>query len=273
MSELFWKDWQENLGSQTAGTQGTLRGVHIFTLLSKRVPVDAAERLLPVGGKLGPPGPDGRYLVLYTFGYQQFVRFSWSPPIFGVSYLESILAVSGVFVPGPAGKPLGPFANPGKLFLNSILAWIIGRLIGFPKRLSRISTGESSYRIRTLLADPVMSLDCQLSGKITNPFQDTNYRLFQDIARNPGITRTPFGNYLCQVLKFDQKSALAQPVQARLEVQAPDIPGLPPGIHTFTGTDAEPLTAMRARLSWIQTAVRLEEVPSGTPQPKPVQGE
>jgi hypothetical protein len=268
MSEPYWKDWQQTqtLGQQCASTEGIMRGSQVFTLISHRVSANAAQALLPVGVKLGPPGPDGRYLLQYTFGYQQFVRLSLSPPFLGISYLESILAVPGTFAPGRAGHWAGPFASPGRLYVNNVLAWISGRLIGFPKFLSRIATGESSCRIRKLFGALVVSLDCQLNGTIVNPFREPAYRDFVDFSRSAGVIRTPFGNYLGLVLRFDQDSALAQPVIARLEVLDRKFPGLSLGIHTFTGTDVEPLTAMRARLSWIQTFQPADEVPAGTPK-------
>lgn len=260
MSEPYWKDWQQTAGQPRSGPEGVMRGDQVFTLISHRVSAEVAQALLPAGGRLGPPGPDGRYLLQYTFGYQQAVRLSWAPRFLGISYLESILAVPGIFIPGSPGQWAGPYASPGKLYVNSVLAWISGRLIGFPKFLSRITTSEMSYRIRELSGNGVASLACQLNGTIVNPFREPAYSDFVDFSRSTGVLRTPLGNYLGLVLTFDQDTALAQPVIARVEVLDREFLGLPPGVHTFTGTDAEPLTAMRARLSWTQTFTAVDRL-------------
>jgi hypothetical protein len=74
------------------------------------------------------------------------------------------------------------------------------------------------------------------------------------------VTKTPFGNYVCSILEIDKEAAVAQPVIAQVEVQTPDFPGLPPGIHSFTGTDTEPLLAMRLRIPWTLTTTQPEAV-------------
>ena len=253
MSEAYWREWQQTRSPKKVQASLAARGHHVLTMVSKRVDEGVVRPLLPKGEQLGPPGPDGRYLLIYTFGYQQFVRFAWAPPIFSISYLECVVAVPGVLVPASRRRTLGPFSGLGKLYADSLLAWSLGRLIGYPKFLGRMNTGESTYRVETLSGRPVVSAVFQLNGMVVNPFRAAGYEQFRDLSSTAAVTKTPLGNFLCSILEFDRAAALAQPVIARVEVQEPGFPGLPPGIHTFTGTDAEPLTAMRARLSWTLT--------------------
>jgi hypothetical protein len=262
MSEPYWKDLQQTSSQQKVRSSLAQCGNHVLTMVSTRVDEIVVRPMLPDGAQLGPPGPDGRYLLVYTFGYQQFVRYACLPPIFSVSYLESIVAVPGILVPGSGGRILGPFGGLGKLYANNLLAWILGRLIGYPKFLSRSSTGESEYRVETLERSPVVSASFRLNGLLVNPFQAASYGPFRALSSLPAVTKTPFGNFLCSVLEIDEAAAVAQPVIAQVEVQAAGFPGLPPGIHTFTGTDAEPLPALRARIPWTLTTTRPEEASS-----------
>jgi hypothetical protein len=260
MSEPYWSEWQQTRSPKKVQASFALRGHHVLTMVSKRVEEAVVRPLLPKGAQLGPPGPDGRYLLIYTFGYQQFVRFTWAPPIFSISYLECIVAVPDVFIPR-GRRTLGPFSGLGKLYGDSLLAWILGRLLGYPKFLGKLNTGESSYRVETLSGGPIVSASFQRNGMVVNPFRAAGYEQFRDLSSLVGVTKTPFGNFLCSILEFDRAEALAQPVIATVEVQASDLPGLPPGPNIFVGTDAEPLTAMRARLSWTLTIKGTNAVP------------
>jgi hypothetical protein len=244
VSEPYWKDLQQTGRQQRVRASLARCGNHVLTMVSKRVEAVVARPLLPDGAQLGPPGPDGLYLLLYTFGYEQFTRYAWMPPILSISYLETIVAVQGIVVPGSGGRMLGPLAGGGAR----------------PKALGRLSTGESDYRVATLGGSPVLSASFQLNGLLVNPFEVASYRSLCDFSSIPAVTKTPFGNLLCSILEFDREAAVAQPVIARIDVHAPDFPGLTPGIHTFTGTDAEPLLALRARFPWTLTTTRPEGV-------------
>jgi len=267
MRQPYWREWQQTRSPKKVQASLAQCGHHVLTMVSKRVDEAVVLPLLPKGAQLGPPGPDDRYLLIYTFGYQQFVRFAWAPPIFSISYLECIVGVPDVLIPG-GRRTLGPFSGLGKLYADSLLAWILGRLLGYPKSLGKLHTGESSYRVETLSGRLVVSAAFQRNGMVVNPFRAAGYEQFRDLSSLVGVTKTPFGNFLFSILEFDKAEALAQPVIATVEVQAPDLPGLPPGIHTFVGTDAQPLTAMRARLSWTLTIkgtnAIAEQVPSAS---------
>lgn len=249
MKQSYWKEWQQTRSQQKLHASLALCGHEIVTIVSKRVDRKVVIPLLPSGVQLGPPGPDGRYTMLYTFAYQQFVRPAWAPPIFSDSYLECIVAVQSVELPQP-GTRLGPFAAFGKLYSESFVAWILGRLIGYPKVLGKIETGESSYRIRTLSGRLILSATFEPNGTVENPFYGAAYGAFRDFSTTPGLTKAPFGAYLSSVLDFDREIAQAQPVFARLEIEALDLPGLPQGVHCFCGTDADPLAAMRVHIPW-----------------------
>jgi hypothetical protein len=259
--ERYWKEWQQTRSSKRVRASLALCGHHVFTLISKRVDETVVRPLLPQEVELGPAGPDGQYLLLYTFGYQQFVRYAWGPPIFSLSYLECIIAVPNVLVPGSGRGNRGPFGALAKLYTSSLVPLILGRLIGYPKFLGKMSTGESSYRVETPSGRPVVSAAFQLNGMIVNPFWAPGYEQFRDLSSAAAVTKTPLGNFLCSIVEFDQAAALAQPVIATIEVQAPDFPGLRPGIHTFIGTDAEPLNAMRAHFSWTLTTRGTNAIP------------
>ncbi len=250
MSQPYWADFQQSRSEQRVRPSPALCGNHVLTMVSHRVDPETAKSLTPRGATPPAPGADGKCQVLYTFSYQQFVRYAWVPAIVSVSYLECIVGVPGVMAPGGGGL-LGPFSSMGKLYVNSLTAMILGRLLGYPKVWSTMSTGAAAYRV-SRGGSPVLSASFEPAGAIVNPFEDPGYREFQAFSHIPAITRTPLGNYLCSVLEFDRAVALAQPVTARIQVHS-DLPGLAPGEHIFQGTADNPLAAMRARIPWSMT--------------------
>lgn len=239
-SEAYWRDWQQTSAQQKVKPSLLLCGNHVLTMVSTRVEGSVLRALIPQGAELGAPGPDGKYLILYTFGYQQFVRYCWVPPLLSVSYLETIVGIPAVFRNGT-----GPYSALGKLYLNNRLATILGRLIGYPKFLKTMTTGPRSYRI-----DGVAAADFDPNGRVVNPFDDPAYQEFQELAGAKGITRAIWGSYLLSTVEIDEENSLAQPVKATIQIETDDFPGLPRGFHRFEGSDENPLTALRARIPW-----------------------
>ena len=145
--------------------------------------------LIPVDG-----GPTGGHPLLYSLGQQRNVKLACMP-FGGSNYNETLFGVCSVGV-RMAGGPAGPFSYMTQLRLDSLVATVIGRLLGYPKVLSRITATDVSYRIATLFANATL-LDARCA--VRGPAFDGSLGGFATIGRflaDPVISRSITGTLL-----------------------------------------------------------------------------
>jgi len=245
----YWWDWQ-NPGFaekvyRTSRSGFRLRpeieGVNLTTFLVGFVNTSFARNVLPSGLELLTPSwtPPGMHPVLYGFGYQQQVTVSglrWK----GVNYLETVVGISNVrYV--RKGHSEGPYFYITTIWLDHPVAAAAGWIRGFPKRLARInaSMGSDATQARYEIVDPLNSTKI---ASATFRAKDRHYSLgsfdaaeeIKSYLKQPWITSVGLG-YVVTSFSLNFEDAIAQPVEAHLDVAANSLPGLPFGHYSWEG--------------------------------------
>jgi len=247
----FWKDWQ---GIPVRGASGGLDlcGCIVLSLMSSSIREEDVR--LPAGLELdhSVTRPDGTRPVIISFGMQEDVRPGFVPAILGERYLEFIVTVPGVrLADASGGTTSGPFGYLTLFYLNDLWATVLGQMMGFPKKASRIGTTENSYSICRLSGGvPILSAEFQISGQVVNPFQSSDFEPYLKFLNAPVIRRSPFGPFRCEGIEIAKDQSMMQPIEARVQVNADDIPGLPRGAHRFASAENQPMGACRVRYPW-----------------------
>jgi len=254
----YWRDWQQ---SDDAAPQlsSDLRGIYLLTMTPSSITAEEARKILPLGMEMDPAKapPDGKHPVMIAFGFQQHVRAAIAPPSVYFSYLEFVVFLPNVRLSKPRRGFRGPFTMMCKLYLNRLLPTILGRIIGYPKVLSRVETTETSYKIHSLFRGvPILSAEFKLAGDPMKLAASSNLRQFENAFSQPVGSRGMFGTMLCAFFQYQADQAQVQPVEAQVEVFVDGVPGLPKGRHNWRGVTADPAGACRMRFPWTMAVPR-----------------
>jgi hypothetical protein len=204
----------------------------------------AARAMLPAGLDLSVQEfmPGDRHPLVLILGEQSDVRPALLP--LGARYREFILAVP--FVEGRGRGAKGPFCYAPCLFLDRRVPTLAGRLLyGYEKRLAEIRMTEHSYRIADHRLGELLQADFRPAGAAVKA-SPSGISLLFDL---PVIARAA-GGWRYSLADIGLDRALIQPVELRLEIHRPFVPGLPVGAVAISGLRDDASRAFRIRTSW-----------------------
>jgi hypothetical protein len=205
-----------------------------------------AERLaaqLPPGLALDPDRiHEGKHPLVLIFGYTQNLRRIWWP-LPGMSYLEFLVGIPNIMLVDKDGNAEDKydfrFFYIPLLHLNRFYPTLIGWLVGYRKRWSRVTATENSYTVKTLfLGRDILHAefgpkpkDAELAAAASH---DTE--LWSQLLNQPNLN--PFGDtHLFLHFHWDWAGAKEiEPITATVTVYR-DLPGLSPGKYDIGGMD------------------------------------
>jgi hypothetical protein len=227
------------------GFEGNARLWTIF----EYVDAEYAKKLLPKYLHLAssPDFPPGKHPMMYSFGKQTVAMrpFTW----FKTTYRESIIGVCSVQLED--GSSDRRYSLMTATQVSSVLALLLGRLLGFPKTLKRISATENAYDVMTWLKKDVMFSNTFRPA--SQPFAPATVGWFRPIEMfldAPAISQSPFGPRLASHFQIDMNNWTVTPVSATGAIRAQDVAGLPGGAYTWPAVGAEPLGAFLTEHRW-----------------------
>lgn len=207
---------------------------------------EAARAMLPAGLDLAAQDvvAGERHPLVLILGQQSDVRSRLLP--FGADYLEFILALPFVERRAGGARAYGPFCYPVRLYLDRALPTVAGRLLyAYDKRRAGIRMTADSYRISDSAGTPMLEAHFQIAGPAIEPSRIVAATLF-DL---PVISRAA-GRWRYSVADFGLDRAMLQPVELRLAIHRPFVPGLPVGEFRFKGVEGGTSPAFRVRTDW-----------------------
>ena len=212
-------------------------GKYLGTMIATYADEKCLTDLLPKYLELDPAeGQNGQHPLILLFGYTQDLRRAWWP-LPGMSYLEFVIGIPNVRMKDVDGYQ-GPFFYIPQLRLRRFYPTFLGWLVGYKKIWSRMSAGDASYSIQTLLSGNQI-LDAQFTRMDSADAQvdlvDDNEELahWQAFLNQPHLN--PFGDEtLFLHFHWDWKHTSIKPVDATLKLHQP-IPGMAAGEYKYTG--------------------------------------
>jgi hypothetical protein len=150
-------------------------------------------------------------------------------------------------------------AHPSRLWLDKWLPVIGGRLLGFPKRLSRMDIDATGYAARSFLFGiPIFSAHYGLTGEPGRPASFANYAAIAPIFEQPFVQQMlclyPTVSLAMQWLMAD---ATMQALNMTLDVHGGADPGIPPGTYQVEGIDQQVLGGFRLTVNWRMPSPKL----------------
>ncbi|MEM1348040.1 MAG: hypothetical protein AAGI01_05730, partial [Myxococcota bacterium] len=170
------------------------------------MPFDAVllSALLPEDLELGAQSitVGGSHPLIFLFGHQRGVRPN-VVPLGGWSYLEFISIIPFVRWRNERFAYRGPFAYMPRLFLDQTIPTIAGHLYGYTKRLARLSSTATEYRVHSMGLDkPIVRAELGPSMPPTPPAHSPNFAPLRPIFDLPLIAQYPFGAYVSSFVTF-----------------------------------------------------------------------
>ena len=227
------------------------RGFYTTTVFFHYLDHQQAKAFLPRGLELDPAlvNAEGLYPVAYMFGYQQDLRRVWMK-LHGINYLEFAIGVLGLKCPSAQGYT-GPFMYMPRLFLNRFYPTWLGWLCGYPKRLSRIVTGQDSYAVKSLFrGKPIFEAKFQPQGVVGGWRDFPNFQPWMRQLAAPQANCFFDDGFLFLYYDWPWRYARIQGVCGSVTVESDDIPGLPRGTHSFDSIDSSPVGGFRLAIPW-----------------------
>ena len=193
--------------SQADGTGGLT--VAMILTHEKR---EVLEALLPNGMELipgdnlpeKPPGP-GLHPLMIGLGLNTGARPVQRNRHFrGMNYLEMTIGIPMVQLAPEFGPPRGPFFYLPGLYLNFLTPTLLGWAFGFKKRLRRIASTSSTFRVSSLLRGRE-----KLNAEVTNDqrvqfaWQIRELRPWLAHLEQPIISRAWWGKFRCTHFHWD----------------------------------------------------------------------
>jgi hypothetical protein len=223
---------------------------------------EAARAMLPAGLDLAAQDvvARDRHPLVLVLGRQSGVRPRLLP--FGADYLEFILAVPFVERRAGAKRASGPFCYPARLYLDRALPTVAGRLLyAYDKRRAAIQVTADSYRIADAAGGrPLLEARFRTVGERVAPSW-----MPAALFDQPVISRAATG-WRYSVADLGLERALVQPVELRLSIHRPFVPGLPTGEFRFAGSNGDAPPAVRIRTNWRLAGPWARRSPGGLPR-------
>lgn len=215
-------------------------------------PREVLQGLLPDRLELAPQtitAPDAHPVVM-LFGQQTEVKPDFFP-FAGMNYFEFIFAIPFVQWKDPdAYKFRGPFAYMPRLYLDKVMATLLGYMYGYPKLLARIQGGET-YRVRDLLLDrPLIRGEFRSQGDARPVSAFPNFEALRPIFEIPFVGKLDATPYICSRLTFHLDDALMRSCTSTVELQYEFLDGVFPDTRASRGIEDEPMGSFDIHVPW-----------------------
>ncbi|HEY0758973.1 MAG TPA: hypothetical protein VGD59_06935 [Acidisarcina sp.] len=236
-------------------------GEYLVTLLFSYIPVEEIKATLSGDLHIDPKNirADGTHPVIYMFGYTENLHRVWNP-LRGPSYLEYAVGVPNLYISGDQGY-VGPFLYLPVLHLNRVYPTILGRLAGYRKYLSRITTTENTYQIKTLFSGkPLLSATFEPIGAIETPPHEANLDKWQGLLGQPGANPYLWGQTLFLHYHWGWNYSMMQPVNAQVTVSQ-DMPALPKGTYNWKAITSASFVALQVPEGSFRCSIPFELLP------------
>lgn len=208
-------------------------GKYLGTLIGTYVDSQKLAALLPEDMSLDPVHiHENQHAVVLLFGYTQDLhRAWWHLP--GMSYLEFLIGIPNIRFDRDRGY-VSPFFFLPVLHLDRFYPTLLGWLVGYKKRWSRISAQENTYSISTLFTGQKI-LDATFIKRPVDAMvkpQD-----WEQLLNEPHITVFGDSNLFLH-FHWDWEHKIMEPVDVELTVYE-DIPGFSAGKYSFKGIEEQ----------------------------------
>jgi hypothetical protein len=230
-----------------------MEGTYDADVVTWPMKIEIVTQMLSRGLELGPQNwtAPGLHPVLFMFGRQVNVRPNFVP-IHGMIYDELIVAIPYVQWDDNRYAYRGPYVCSPRLYLDRLLPTLLGRLVGYPKRVAHTRADEGTFQVRDLRHNSSLIRGSFFSRGRAGKMGD--FPLFGATAallRQPILGRALLvGPYLGTFLNFELDKALIQAVGAELWIERPFLRGLQVGSHQAPGVDEVALGAFRFIVPW-----------------------
>ncbi|XP_077984108.1 uncharacterized protein LOC144438805 [Glandiceps talaboti] len=233
-------------------------GNYQAVVIPQQIPVETLKPLLPQDIELvADKIQDGKYIVLYTFGFQKSVR-----PVFGgitLNYLESVLAVPFVRFNAEYKEKHGintTFTFLPRLYLNDTYGIWMGKLYGLAKIKGHMSSsseeGSNHYHISDY-DDNTDVLNVQWKPvtpwKTSKDFPYTK-QFIEGALDLPLIAESGLGMYLSSVFDWKFHESSLRGISGKLTFHQSYVGELPTGQFEFTGLDSGYIGAYELNTEW-----------------------
>jgi len=215
-------------------------GKYLASMIGTYVDADRLSALLPEGLSLDTARiHQGKHPIVLIFGYTQDLhRAFWPFP--GMTYLEFLVGIPNIEL-DDGKKYICRFFYLPVLRLNRFYPTLLGWLVGYRKKWSRVWATENTYSIRSLLTgrkilDAVFTPQGPTPDQVTTDGWKATTDCWKNLLEQPNVN--PFGdNQLFLHFHWEWANAKnIEPVTATLRVYE-EIPGLSPGTYTFKGIE------------------------------------
>jgi len=249
----YWREWQalpephfplplvpDDVPVQTEPCDAC--GKYLTSMITTYADVDRVRALLPAGISLDKEhihrddrtGKDEHALML-MFGYTQNLRRAFWP-LPGMSYLEFLVGIPHVVLDDNNVDPSRRFFYIPVLHLNHLYPTVLGLLVGYRKRWSRVWATENTYTVRSLITGSKILEARFMPNDLPGAENPTEADHWKELLDQPNVN--PFGQdklFLHFHWAWDHIHAKdIRPVTAELTIYE-EIPGLSPGKYHFEG--------------------------------------
>lgn len=206
-------------------------GSYVGTLIGTYVDAKQVAAILPRGTSLDPAHiHNGQHALIMLFGYTENLHFGWWP-FRGMNYLECGVAVPHIRIDDSV-EYIIPFFNIPLLHLNRLYPVILGWIVGYRKKWSRVTTTVNTYSIKSLFTGKPI-LDAQFTLCAVEDQSKTAH--WKELLEQPHLN--PFGaDKLFLHFHWDWSNSQMQPVDATVVLHE-DFPGIAAGTYHFKGMD------------------------------------
>jgi hypothetical protein len=266
----LWKDWQNRpepkypipLTKTDLPVKTRLCddcGNYVGTLIGTYVDVEQMKKILPPGTSLDPahihknPNPphEDQHAMIMLFGYTEDLHFGWWP-FRSMNYLECGVAVPHICIDDNV-QYVDRFFYIPILHLNRFYPVLLGWMVGYRKKWSRVTTTFNTYTIKSLFTGrPIM----HAVFTPTKVEAKENSEHWKELCEEPHLNQ--FGaDKLFLHFHWDWKSALFESVDAVVTLYE-DFPGIKAGTYNFKGLDQGKWDDGRAPMGAVRLASPFE---------------
>jgi hypothetical protein len=200
--------------------------------------------------------PPSTHPVIFGFGRHSDVHLIHLERLWNQGYLEQFVGVP--FTRLKAGLLRGPnqanFYFLPRLFLDRYIPVLGGVLWwGLPKRLSKVSTDDRRYQVRSLSGqEDIISLDIMSRDDHGQYADFPHLAPIAEMISQPllGKSLNEFGPWVGSTFDWRWPHAEIWSVEASMKISEPFLPGLKPAIYELPGIWDTPLGAFGVRTNW-----------------------
>jgi hypothetical protein len=213
-------------------TSGSFRAA----VVAEYLPVEQIRGAIPDYLELAPQddAPAGTHPVALIFGFEMDVKPYWWP-FGGPNYLEFIIAVPDTRFKNAREGYTGPFFYMPQLRMNRVYPFILGRLVGYLKVLTRFEVRGFSFAMRRLLSgQPVARFEVQPVNQHQGGLHQTTFARWKERLNQPMASKLAISDVMFTHYQFEWNKAIFQEARATLHVEPGGaIPILKPGEYAW----------------------------------------